>query len=389
MRPVGRRALLGALAAGLATGASSRVLRADPPAPPPRRLVLVMQNNGTQQGSFWPRQGFLPSPILEPLLGEPALARRTAVVKGIYFPHDTFGTDGNEHDIGFARMFTGHGLVSIGGHPWGGGPSVDQLVARAWGTTPLTLAVLASAVEPFPKPGFQHRRSLSYLRAGVHQLLVPLASLAAARRARLDLAAFAPLAAEGFPPHVYAFAREAETPGRQLHARMFFEAGGVREDPATGSATACLGAYLLAHAHLGERFSLEIEQGVELGRPSLLRLEVTGPAGEAAQQLAATVAEHIAAGVPQVPVSVDRSGVSAELIERERAIFIEQAKESGKPEEIAKKMTEGRINKLYGEITLLEQPWVRDDKQTIQQLVKAAGAGYAITRFARFQMGEA
>ena len=118
-------------------------------------------------------------------------------------------------------------------------------------------------------------------------------------------------------------------------------------------------------------------------------VEVTGPAGDAARTLANTIAEHIAAGVPTVPVAVDRSGVSAEFIEKEKAIFVEQAKASGKPEAIALKMVEGRINKLFGEVTLLEQPWVRDDKQTIQQLVQAAGAGYAVTRFARFQMGEA
>jgi trans-2,3-dihydro-3-hydroxyanthranilate isomerase len=113
------------------------------------------------------------------------------------------------------------------------------------------------------------------VRAGVHQLLVPLASLAAARRARLDPARFGPLREVGFPDHVYLFARETEGRDTQLHSRMFFTAGGVREDPATGSATACLGAYLLAHGGRGERFTLRIEQGVEMGRPSLLRLEVT------------------------------------------------------------------------------------------------------------------
>jgi trans-2,3-dihydro-3-hydroxyanthranilate isomerase len=129
------------------------------------------------------------------------------------------------------------------------------------------------------------------VRAGVHQLLVPLASLAAARRARLDPAGFAPLAAVGFPDHVYLFAREAEAPGNQLHSRMFFTAAGVREDPATGSATACLGAYLLAHGRQGDRFSLRIEQGVEMERPSLLRLEVTREAGAAKIRVGGRVLE--------------------------------------------------------------------------------------------------
>jgi trans-2,3-dihydro-3-hydroxyanthranilate isomerase len=109
------------------------------------------------------------------------------------------------------------------------------------------------------------------VRAGVHQLIVPLASRAALGRARLDEAAFAPLAAQGLPSHVYLFTREAASPDVQLHARMFFTAGGVREDPATGSATACLGAYLLEHTR--RDVALRIAQGVEMGRPSLLRLE--------------------------------------------------------------------------------------------------------------------
>jgi len=129
------------------------------------------------------------------------------------------------------------------------------------------------------------------VRAGVHQLLVPLASLAAVRSARLDPATFAPLRDAGFPDHVYLFARTAEGHATQLHSRMFFTAGGVREDPATGSATACLGAYLLAHGQHGDRFALRIEQGVEMGRPSLLRLEVTRQAGAAKIRVGGRVLE--------------------------------------------------------------------------------------------------
>lgn len=121
-------------------------------------------------------------------------------------------------------------------------------------------------------------------------------------------------------------------------------------------------------------------------------VEVTGGKGEQAAQLGKHVAEHVAAGVPTVAVAVDKDGVSPEFIERERAIFIAQAVESGKPEAIAQKMVEGRIAKLYGEITLLGQPWVRDDKQTVGDLVKAtakdAGQPLAVKRFVRFKMGE-
>ncbi len=120
--------------------------------------------------------------------------------------------------------------------------------------------------------------------------------------------------------------------------------------------------------------------------------DITGGTGEAAAQLGKHVAEHIAAGVPTVAIAVDRDGVSPEFIERERAIFVAQAVESGKPEAIAQKMTEGRIAKLFGEVTLLGQPWVRDDKQTVHDLVqgaaKEAGQPLAVQRFIRFKMGE-
>jgi elongation factor Ts len=117
-------------------------------------------------------------------------------------------------------------------------------------------------------------------------------------------------------------------------------------------------------------------------------VEVVGLSGDAAQQLARTVAEHVTAGVPTVPVSVTRDDVPAALVDRERRIFTEQAAASGKPENIVQKMVDGRIDKFYKEITLLDQPWVRDDSKTIRDLVKAAGSGVAIRRFARFQIGQ-
>jgi elongation factor Ts len=121
--------------------------------------------------------------------------------------------------------------------------------------------------------------------------------------------------------------------------------------------------------------------------------EVTGGNGAEAAELGKHIAEHVAAGVPSVAVAVDQAGVDPAFIARERDIFVAQAVESGKPQAIAEKMVEGRIAKLLGEITLLGQPWVRDDKQTIKDLVaataKAAGQPLAVTRFVRFKMGEA
>ncbi|MDQ3698531.1 MAG: translation elongation factor Ts [Gemmatimonadota bacterium] len=103
------------------------------------------------------------------------------------------------------------------------------------------------------------------------------------------------------------------------------------------------------------------------------------------------IAEHIAAGVPSPALAVNREEISAELVERERRIFTEQAQASGKPENIVQKIVEGRVDKFYREVTLLDQPWVRDDKKTIGDLVREAtartGENIVVRRFARFQIG--
>lgn len=121
-------------------------------------------------------------------------------------------------------------------------------------------------------------------------------------------------------------------------------------------------------------------------------VEIGGSSSEAAQALAKSVAEHIAAGVPAVAIAVTREGVSPDIVARERRIFEEQSRASGKPDNIVQKMVEGRIGKFYGEVALVEQPWVREPDRTIQSLVeqqgKACGANLTIRRFARFQMGE-
>ncbi|MCC6927553.1 MAG: elongation factor Ts [Gemmatimonadaceae bacterium] len=121
-------------------------------------------------------------------------------------------------------------------------------------------------------------------------------------------------------------------------------------------------------------------------------VEITGGAGAAVEALAREVAEHVAAGVPRVAVAASREEVPAAFVASERAIFEAQAKESGKPDAIVQKMVDGRVAKLFGEIVLVEQPWVRDDSKTIQQRVdevaKSVGAPLTVRRFVRFQMGE-
>src|SRR5258706_13984029 len=146
-----RRTFLLGLGGCLAGAALPKRLLADPQhqvplAGPPKRLIILFQNNGTQQANFWPSAGAFTSPILEPILKDRSLASKTTVVRGVFVPHDANGTNGNEHDVGFARRFTGAKLLSVGGQPWGGATSVDQIVASAWKTDSLPFAVLASDV---------------------------------------------------------------------------------------------------------------------------------------------------------------------------------------------------------------------------------------------------
>ena len=112
------------------------------------------------------------------------------------------------------------------------------------------------------------------VHAGPAFIFIALRSRAALERSRLDLQAFQSFADEGYAKSVYLFTRETDQEKNDLCARVFFDANGVREDPATGSATAFLGAYLLEYPQLlGEGpLDLRIEQGISMQRPSLLRL---------------------------------------------------------------------------------------------------------------------
>lgn len=103
------------------------------------------------------------------------------------------------------------------------------------------------------------------------------------------------------------------------------------------------------------------------------------------EQLAKDIAMHIAAAKPK---SLDASGVSAELIESERRIAIEKAREAGKPEAMLEKIAEGTVQKFLKDVTLLGQVFVKaeDGKQTIEQLLKARGA--SIASFTLYVVGE-
>ena len=116
------------------------------------------------------------------------------------------------------------------------------------------------------------------------------------------------------------------------------------------------------------KLALYVHAGSKIG----VLVDYEGP-----EEVGKDVAMHIAFAKP---AHLQKSEVPAEVVERERSIQLARAKESGKPEEIARKMVEGALNKFLGEITLLGQPFIKDDKQTIEKMLAAKKArlhGYA------------
>jgi elongation factor Ts len=100
-------------------------------------------------------------------------------------------------------------------------------------------------------------------------------------------------------------------------------------------------------------------------------------------ELGKDISMHIAASKPK---ALDESGISQDLIDAEKRVAIEKAKEAGKPEEMLDKIATGTVNKFLKEVTLLNQVFVKDDKQTIQNLLDSKGA--KIHNFTLFVVGE-
>jgi elongation factor Ts len=107
------------------------------------------------------------------------------------------------------------------------------------------------------------------------------------------------------------------------------------------------------------------------------------------QSLVRDIAMHIAAANP---LSVDETGIAPEVLERERAIFIEQVKSEGKPEKIWDKIVEGKMKKFLADNTLMDQQFVKNPDLTIRQLMIDAssktGENLVIRRFVRYLVGE-
>jgi trans-2,3-dihydro-3-hydroxyanthranilate isomerase len=196
--------------------------------------------------------------------------------------HPTLGTASVIRELRTPRprdvaLALGVGRVPVAFEPEPGGEEVAWLTAP-----PVRLAERLDAARVAPCLGLatadlDAALPIRRAEAGPAFVFVPLRRRADLARVRVDLDGLARDTGLGATTGVYLFSREAVPGASPVRARMFFEAAGLREDPATGSATACFGAYLLAHGGYGAQLRLRIEQGVEMGRPSLLRLEASGP----------------------------------------------------------------------------------------------------------------
>lgn len=154
---------------------------------------------------------------------------------------------------------------------------------------------------------------------------------------------------------------------------------GMAKAAKRGARVAAEGA-VYAYIHMGGKYGVLAEINCETDFVAR---------GEEFQQLCKDICLHICSANPRW---VRREEVPAEAIAAEKEIYVKQAAETGKPQNICEKIAEGKLNKWFAEVCLLEQPFIRDQDKTIQQLVAElsgkCGEKIDIRRFVRWQLGE-
>jgi elongation factor Ts len=176
-----------------------------------------------------------------------------------------------------------------------------------------------------------------------------------------------------------------ETAGDVEKAEEWLRKKGIQSVVAKGSRVAAQGA-VASYVHMGGKIGVLSEVNCESDFVAR---------GEAFQTFVKDICMHIAAAAPQF---LRREDVPASLIAKEKEIHRAQLVEENnnsekkKPEAMFDKIIEGKINKWYSEICLLEQPWVREPKMTVEelraQIVQKTGENVQIRRFVRFVLGE-
>jgi elongation factor Ts len=135
-----------------------------------------------------------------------------------------------------------------------------------------------------------------------------------------------------------------------------------------------------SYIHPGSRIGVLIEVNCETDFVARTD-DFQGFVRDVAMQVAATA-----------PLAVDRKDVPAETIAKEQEFYRTQAKEEGKPDNVIDRIVDGRVDKFYSEIVLLDQPYIKDDSKTVRdllnELISKLGENIKVARFARFQIGQ-
>jgi elongation factor Ts len=193
-------------------------------------------------------------------------------------------------------------------------------------------------------------------------------------------------------------------------ARLALESGGdvsmLSEMPYPGTGHSVAGELTEAIAKIGENMNLRraavvaVTDGVvgnyvhNTVQPGLGKIGViVGLQSTGKKDVLETLGKQLAMHITNTaPLSVSPDDIDPAVVERERAIYTEQANESGKPADIVAKMVEGRIRKFYEEVTLLAQTFVIDGETKVRDVLKAAekdaGAPITVTAFVRYALGE-
>jgi trans-2,3-dihydro-3-hydroxyanthranilate isomerase len=182
-----------------------------------------------------------------------------------------------ERDVTNIVFEEGVGPVPVRIHARDGRPIFAQLAAPRlpeFGPPPPSLETIAATVSLYPSDLLRAEAGPQAVSCGVPFLFVPVRDKEAIRRVRVNREQWERSLSSYWAPHLYVFAYDAEVNGSSLRARMFAPALGIEEDPATGAAATALAGYLgVRDGRSDATLRWRIEQGFEMGRPSILHVE--------------------------------------------------------------------------------------------------------------------
>jgi len=232
------------------------------------------------------------------------------IAREMHFSETTFILSDKERDGGYdVRIFTPEAELPFAGHPTLGTAFIIQqeilktkvdsvFLNLGVGRIPVTFEFRGDKVDILwmkqmaPKFGQSYERDqianllnisssviderfpVQEVSTGFFSLMVPLKSLDAVKKARINKDLYDVFVDRGGAPGILVFAPETYNKNNQLHIRFFADALGVPEDPATGSANGCLGGYLVKNRYFGTpKIDIQNEQGIEINRPSLIHIK--------------------------------------------------------------------------------------------------------------------